>query len=281
VPTPLHAINPSIPVLTSVALSVSVVIPAKNEARNIGWVLERMPSYVDEVIVVDGLSTDGTLEIAKMIVPDVVVIHEDRPGKGAAMRAGMAVAGGDCVVVMDADGSMDPEEIHLYVSALAAGADLAKGSRFVEGGGSTDITRLRQFGNAQLLALANALFRTDFTELCYGFMALRRSAIARLALDADGFEIETQIVTRAVRAGLRICEVPSQEAPRRYGESNLHTFRDGWRVLRTMLAEWRGSMPQSTTAIPLPIAGDEVRAVEELVVPKQLIHTRSDMRSSQ
>jgi hypothetical protein len=88
-------------------------------------------------------------------------------------------------------------------------------------------------------------------------------------------------VTRAVRAGLRICEVPSQEAPRRYGESNLHTFRDGWRVLRTMLAEWRGSMPQSTTAIPLPIAGDEVRAVEELVVPKQLIHTRSDMRSSQ
>jgi len=272
--------NPSIPALNSLALSVSVVIPAKNEARNIGWVLERMPSYVDEVIVVDGLSTDGTLEIAKMIVPDVVVIHEDRPGKGAAMRAGMAVAGGDCVVVMDADGSMDPEEIHLYVSALAAGADLAKGSRFVEGGGSTDITRLRQFGNAQLLALANALFRTDFTELCYGFMALRRSAIARLALDADGFEIETQIVTRAVRAGLRICEVPSQEAPRRYGESNLHTFRDGWRILRTMLAEWRGSVPEAATAIPLPIAGDNVRAVEELVVPNQLIRTRSDMRSS-
>lgn len=257
--------NPSIGVLSEMPMSVSVVIPAKNEARNIGWVLERMPSYVDEVIIVDGLSTDGTLEVAKMIAPDVIVVHEDRPGKGAAMRAGMAVARGECVVVMDADGSMDPAEIHRYVEALAGGADLAKGSRFIEGGGSTDITLLRQFGNGQLLALANALFRTDFTELCYGFMALRGSAISRLALDADGFEIETQIVTRAVRVGLRISEVPSQEAPRRYGESNLRTFRDGWRVLRAMLREWRASMPLAATSAALTIVPDEMVAAEELI----------------
>ncbi len=243
-------------------MSVSVVIPTKNEARNIGWVLERMPAYVDEVIVVDGLSTDDTVNVAKMIVRDVVVIRENRPGKGAAMQAGMAAARGDCVVVMDADGSMDPAEIGLYVNALQEGADLAKGSRFVEGGGSTDITRLRQFGNAQLLALANALFRTEFTELCYGFMALRRSAIPRLALDADGFEIETQIVTRAVRVGLRISEVPSQEAPRRYGESNLRTFRDGWRVLHAMLREWRATMPKAATATALRVASDEIHGVE-------------------
>jgi len=248
----------------TVPMSVSVVIPAKNEARNIGWVLERMPSYVDEVIIGDVLSTDGTLEVAKLIAPDVLVVHEPRPGKGAAMRAGMAVARSDCIVVMDADGRMDPMEIHLYVDALAEGADLAKGSRFVEGGGSTDITRLRQFGNAQLLALANALFRTDFTELCYGFMALRHSAIPRLALDADGFEIETQIVTRAVRVGLRISEVPSHEAPRRYGESNLRTFRDGWRVLRTMLREWRTSVPEGAPATALTVVGDELQSVEEL-----------------
>lgn len=241
------SLNPTIPVPTAVPMSVSVVIPAKNEARNIGWVLERMPSYVDEVIIVDGLSTDGTLEVAKMITPDVITVHEMRPGKGAAMRAGMDVARGDCVVVMDADGSMDPGEIHLYVSALNAGADLAKGSRFLEGGGSTDITWLRQFGNGQLLALANALFRTKFSELCYGFMALRRSAIPRLLLDADGFEIETQIVTRAVRMGLQISEVPSREAPRRYGESHLRTFRDGWRILRAMLREWRTTVPDLTT----------------------------------
>jgi len=256
-------VNSSIRMPSTIPMSVSVVIPAKNEARNIGWVLKRMPSYVDEVIIVDGLSTDGTLEVAKSIAPDVLVVHEDRPGKGAAMRAGMALARGDCVVVMDADCSMDPQEIHLYVSALAEGADLAKGSRFIEGGGSTDITLLRQFGNRQLLALANALFRTEFTELCYGFMALRRSAISRLALDADGFEIETQIVTRAVRMGLRISEVPSHEAPRRYGESNLNTFRDGWRVLRAMLREWRSSLPTGATNGALTVATDEMQAVEE------------------
>lgn len=257
--------QPHLSVSGRVPLSVSVVVPAKNEAQNIGWVLERMPSYVDEVIIVDGLSTDGTLEVAKMISPDVIVVHEERPGKGAAMRAGMTIARGEVVVVMDADGSMDPEEIHLYVTAIDGGADLAKGSRFLAGAGSTDITRLRRLGNLQLLALANTLFRTNFTELCYGYMALRRSAISSLALDADGFEIETQIVTRAVRAGLRIAEVPSQEAPRRYGESNLRTFRDGSRVLRTMLREWRASGPPVATISPLSIAGDSVQAVEERV----------------
>lgn len=241
---------------------VSVVIPAKNEARNIGWVLGRMPSVVDEVIIVDGLSTDGTLEVAKSIDPDVVVIHEMRPGKGAAMRAGMSAARGEFIVLLDADGSMDPVEIERYVDQLALGFELVKGSRKLPGGGSSDLTPLRDFGNARLLDLANLLFRTDFTELCYGFVALRRSAIAALQLDADGFEIETQIVTRAVRAGLRIVEVPSMEAPRRFGQSNLNTFRDGWRVLRTILAErLAGGMPAapapSPVGVAIPIVGQE------------------------
>lgn len=220
-------------------LSTSVVIPAKDEARNIGWVLQRMPSSVDEVIIVDGLSRDGTVEVAKMIAPDVIAVHELRPGKGAALRAGFDAATGDCVVILDADGSMDPVEIERFVRSIALGADLVKGSRFALGGGSTDITPLRTLGNRALLGLVNRLFGTKFTELCYGYMAIRRSEIDRLELDADGFEIETQIVTRSVRAGLRIVEVPSQEFERRTGQSNLRAFRDGWRVLRTIIAEWR------------------------------------------
>lgn len=240
---------------------VSVVIPAKNEARNIGWVLRRMPPVVDEVIIVDGLSTDGTLEVARMIEPDVVVIHEMRPGKGAAMRAGMSAARGEFIVLLDADGSMDPLEIERYVEQLALGFELVKGSRKLPGGGSSDITLLRDFGNARLLDLANLLFHTDFTELCYGFVGLRRSSIGMLGLDADGFEIETQIVTRAVRAGLRIVEVPSMEAPRRYGTSNLNTFRDGWRVLRTIFTErMRGApalMPSSGVTLAIPVVSQE------------------------
>jgi glycosyltransferase involved in cell wall biosynthesis len=224
------------------------VIPAKNEARNIAWVLQRMPSYVDEVIVVDGLSSDGTLDVAKMIAPDVVVIHEMTPGKGAAMRAGMEVARGDYIVVLDADGSMDPGEIDGFISQLDAGFDLVKGSRCVAGGGSNDISWLRRAGNTALLAVANVLYGTRFTELCYGYMALRRTALDRLWLDACGFEIESQIVARAIRCGLQIQEVPSWEHPRRNGVSNLHPIWDGWRVLGTILRERFAVIPPAPTA---------------------------------
>jgi glycosyltransferase involved in cell wall biosynthesis len=243
------------------APSVSVVVPAKNEARNIAWVLQRIPSYVDEVIVVDGLSSDGTLEIAKMIAPDVIVIHEMRRGKGAAVLAGFEAARGDYIVVLDADGSMDPTEIDGFVGGLDAGFDLVKGSRFMRGGGSTDISRLRLAGNSALAALSNALYGTRFTELCYGFMALRRTMLPRLGLDATGFEIEAQIVSRAVRAGARITEVPSWESPRRNGVSNLNPLRDGWRVLLTILRERFGAAPgmsvaeRSTPLQPIAIAG--------------------------
>lgn len=214
---------------------VSVVIPARNEAANIGWVLRRIPDSVDEVILVDGLSRDRTVEAARACRPDLVVVHESRPGKGAAIRAGFAAARGDIVVMLDADGSMDPGEIEAFADAIRAGADLAKGTRRLPGGGSADITPVRDLGNRGLLAGANLLFGTRFSELCYGYMALRRSRIEDLSLVADGFEIETEIVLRAVHGGLRVTEVPSFEAPRRTGESNLNAVRDGLRIVRTML----------------------------------------------
>jgi glycosyltransferase involved in cell wall biosynthesis len=218
------------------------------------------------VIVVDGLSNDGTLEVAKMIAPDVVVIHEMAPGKGAAMRAGMEVARGDYIVVLDADGSMDPCEIDGFIGQLEAGFDLVKGSRCMPDGGSNDISWLRHFGNAVLVALTNVLYGTRFTELCYGYMALRRTALPRLALDALGFEIETQIVARAVRSGLRITEVPSWEYPRRNGVSNLHPVRDGWRVLRTILRERFGALADRRATETYPPFGR--LAIE--IVPREV-----------
>jgi glycosyltransferase involved in cell wall biosynthesis len=206
---------------------------------------------VDEVIVVDGLSHDGTLDVAKQIAPDVIAVRELRRGKGAAMRAGFAAARGDYLVVLDADGSMDPAEIERYVHALDAGFDLVKGSRYLEGGGSTDLTAFRSFGNSALRTVANLLFNTKFTELCYGFFALRRDCLARMALDADGFEIETQTVIHAVTAGLRITEVPSSETPRLHGESNLHPIRDGIRIVRVLLqVRTRGMRARTRAAVP-------------------------------
>ncbi len=214
--------------------TVSVVIPAKNEAANLPWVLSRLPEGIDELILVDGISTDDTIAVARRHCPDVHVVHEMRPGKGAAIRAGFAAAKGDIVVMLDADGSMDPREIGQFVDAIRGGAALAKGSRRIDGGGSADITTVRELGNRGLLAAANLLFGSSFSELCYGYMALRRNAIADLALVSDGFEIETEIVARAVRAGLPIVEVPSFEFPRRAGASNLNAVRDGLRIVRTL-----------------------------------------------
>lgn len=219
------------------SLVLSVVIPARNEARNIAWVLERMPSFVDEVVIVDGGSTDGTVEVARSSWPDVVVVDDNGRGKGDAMRVGAAAARGSLIVMMDADGSMDPAEIERFVEPLARGYEFVKGSRFLEGGGTADMTRLRMVGNWGLNVFSNLLFRARWTDLCYGYCAFRRSALEDLALDADGFEIETQMVTRATRANLRTVEVPSFEYARRFGNSNLNTFRDGFRVLFTILRE--------------------------------------------
>lgn len=218
-------------------VSISVIIPAKNEEKNIAAVLRELPSTVTEVVLVDGSSTDRTIEVATQTRPDIVVVQERRPGKGSALRAGFNAATGDIIVMMDADGSMVADEIARFVSMLQAGFDFVKGSRFMSGGSSEDITRVRNSGHRVILSTGNFLFGTHFTDLCYGYCAFWREHLDILALDAEGFEIETQLVLRAVRCGLKVTEVPSTERARTTGVSNLRTFRDGVRVMRTMASE--------------------------------------------
>jgi Glycosyl transferase family 2 len=235
--------------------AVSVVVPARNEARNLEVVLPRIAAVrpaVHEIIVVDGSSTDGTIAAARRTLPWVRVISQTRRGKGNAMACGFAAATGDVIVMFDADGSADPAEIPAFVTALVAGADFAKGSRFAAGGGSDDITLLRRTGNAGLNGVANALFGTSYTDLCYGYNAFWADLLPLLDLPdpaapapaegmlwGDGFEIETVLNCRVAAAGLKITEVPSVERQRIFGETNLRTFVDGTRVLRTLLAEHR------------------------------------------
>ena len=223
---------------------VSLVIPAMNEEHNIPWVLERLPADIDEVILVDGDSVDNTVAVSRQIRPDIRVIGQERPGKGAALRAGFTAARGDVIVMIDADRSMDPAEIDRFLALIGEGYDLVKGSRFMGDGGTTDMEFVRRCGNAALRGCANRLYGTRFTDLCYGFMAFRREHLSTLALESDGFEIETEIVVRSVKTGLRIGEVASFEQPRAHGESNLNTWRDGARVLRAMLRQ-RVSRSQS------------------------------------
>ena len=245
--------------------SVSVVVPALNEARNIPHVFARIPPDVHEVILVDGYSIDGTVAVARQLRPEVRVVRQTRMGKGNALACGIAAATGDIVAMVDADGSADPGEIPQFVEALMNGADFAKGTRFAQGGGSDDITRFRRFGNYFLTGFFNACYGRRYSDLCYGFNVFWRRYAPVLGLDVassprptgdgrvqgDGFEIETLIHVRIARAGLVVAEVPSFEHRRIHGVSNLNAFRDGRRVLRTILTERRrAQLPLTGTPSP-------------------------------
>ncbi len=240
--------------------TVTIVIPARNEARNLAVILPQLPP-VSQVVVVDGGSVDGTAEVARHLLPEAVVIGQSRRGKGNALVCGFEVATGDVVVMFDADGSADPAEIPTFVAALVAGADFAKGTRFHADGGSEDITALRRAGNRCLNGIMNTLFDTRYTDLCYGYNAFWRDLLPLLALPpgagesdrqwGDGFEIETVLNCRVAVAGLSVVEVPSVERRRIFGETQLRTVSDGTRVLRTILAESARARTAAADAVVL------------------------------
>jgi glycosyltransferase involved in cell wall biosynthesis len=227
----------AVPTLADMGVRVSVVIPTLNEEENLPHVFARLPPALHELIVVDGRSTDRTVAVAQQLRPDARIVMQTGRGKGNALAAGFAACTGDIVVMLDADGSTDAAEIPRFVAALCHGADFVKGSRFAQGGASSDITRIRKLGNRALSATVNGLYGTSYTDLCYGYNAFWTRCLPYLHVDCDGFEVETLINVRIAKAGLVVHEVPSYEHNRIHGASNLSALRDGTRVLRTIACE--------------------------------------------
>lgn len=248
---------------------LTIVVPAKNEARNLETILPELPRHA-EIIVVDGHSTDDTAAVVRRVRPDAQLLQQPRRGKGNALAVGFEAATGDIIVMFDADGSADPREIDRFVHALLNGADFAKGSRVLPGGGSEDITPIRAVGNRVLTGITNVAFGTHYSDLCYGFNAFWVDVLPLLALPhsrpstremlwGDGFEIETMINCRVAAAGLQIREIPSTELARQYGASNLHATKDGLRVAKTLWAE-RTRMRRGRFTPTLPVAVSTVHA---------------------
>jgi glycosyltransferase involved in cell wall biosynthesis len=252
---------------------VSVVVPALNEAPNLPYVLPRIPTWVHEVLLVDGHSTDGTIEVARRLLPNIVIVYQEGRGKGAALRSGFKAATGDIIVHLDADGSTDPSEIPAFVGTLLSGADYVKGSRFLQGADTIDMTPLRRLGNSIFVGLTNLLFGTRFTDITYGYNAVWRCHCEALALEIDNWANEIVGNIRAARNGLRVVEVACFEHERIAGQAKLQTFSAGWQILKAIVKERLtsqrtargriGLSPQHRTASPMSSAQVPIDSVIE------------------
>jgi len=216
---------------------VEVIIPTLNEEKTIGSVIEMSLMHVDNVLVIDGRSGDNTVNFAKE--KGARIIFQNGRGKGSALREAFHQVNSEIVVILDGDGSMRPMEIPLFLKEIYSGADIVKGSRFLVNGGSEDLSLLRKFGNTLFVLLVNTIWGSNFTDLCYGFIAFRKDSIKKLypILRSEGFDIETEILIKAKKLGMKIVEVPSLELKRKFGKSKLKTFRDGFKILSIILRE--------------------------------------------
>jgi glycosyltransferase involved in cell wall biosynthesis len=219
---------------------VTVVIPTLNEEGSIAGVIRELNHLgYHNILVADGNSRDRTVEIAKEFGANIMI--QNGRGKGTALRQAFnhGSLNGDAVVMLDADGSMNPKEIPMLIDALDSGADLVKASRFLGHGYSEDMSLIRKIGNRFFLMLVNSFWSANYTDLCYGFGAFRKGAIRKLYphLKAKNFEIETEIFIKAKKLGLKVEEVPSIESRRKHGKSNLNAIPDGFRILRIILGE--------------------------------------------
>src|SRR3972149_2249217 len=171
---------------------ITVIVPTLNEALNIKDVFLNIPEFVDEIVVIDGNSSDGTRDEILKFRKKTKIIMEEPCGKGAAIRLGFEKATGDLIVMMDADGSHDPKEISRLLEPVLDGYDVAKGSRMLPGGGSDDFTLFRKFGNKIFVNLVNLMYGARYTDLCYGYRAFKREVLENINCTSKGFEIETE-----------------------------------------------------------------------------------------
>lgn len=218
-------------------MNVSLVVLTLNEFDGLSELIPRIrDDWADEIVVVDGGSTDGTKKLATQA--GYRVVEQGDPGRGNAFREALDVTSGDILVYFSPDGNEVPEDIPRLVDAVRKGSDMAIASRFAPGAESADATGLHLLGNRLFTASINALFGGSLTDAVNGFRAIRRDAMEALDTDAKHFDIEIQMSMRALHAGMDITEIPTREPERIGGEPELSTFVDGARLGRTIIREF-------------------------------------------
>ena len=218
---------------------VSLIIPALNEEGGIGKTIAEVPrDFVDEIIVIDGHSTDNTVqEVQRALGANDKVIIQKREGFGGALFDGIELAQGETIIIMDADGSHNPNDIPRLLSKLDENT-LVMASRYGKGGKSDDDTSVRRFGNWLFTKLINIVHGVNVTDSLYLFVAISRKNFQKLNLQSHGFSICIEFLVKAKQAGLRFEEIHAIERPRLHGESKVNAFRDGWKILKMILKKY-------------------------------------------
>ena len=219
---------------TSNGVRVSVIIPCLNEVGSIEAVLNDIPKdRVDEVLVADGGSTDGTVELVEKMGYQIVT--QEKKGFGAAIMSGINHAKGDVIVVLNADGSMNPKDIPKLLEKLNEGYDLVLASRYLKGGGSEEDTILHFIGNKFFTFLCNLLYKVNVSDVLYFFLVAKKEVFETIkpqCLNA-GFCVEVPIKT--AKAGFKIGEIPSFEKRRMAGKAKVNAFTTGFKILTKVL----------------------------------------------
>jgi len=222
----------------------TLVILTLNEIEGVTHIFPKLPLHlVDETLVVDGGSTDGTIEFFED--RGIRVIRQERRGRGEAFRLAAREARHDFLVFFSPDGNEEPSDIPLLIEGLSQGYDMVIGSRFIPGGCSEDDDKFlfasRRWGNLTFTWLVNMMFPhpVRLSDSINGFRAVTRAAFSRLHPDAQGYAIEFQMSIRARQMGLRLLELPTRESPRfGKGVSKLNAVPVGFKFLKLMLGEW-------------------------------------------
>lgn len=219
------------------SMKVSVIIPAKNEENSIGDVISGCRPFANEIIVVDGRSSDRTREVS--LNSGAKVIVDRGKGKGDGIKTGIKNAEGDILVFIDADGSHEPGDMpRLIEPILKDKADMCIGSRLL--GGSDEIhgtisNFMRTIGGGLITLAINYRWGIRLTDSQNGFRAIKRSVALSLGLEANDFDIEEEMILKALRKGYRLVEIPSHEYERKYGKSQLSAWKKGYKFIWRLL----------------------------------------------
>jgi glycosyltransferase involved in cell wall biosynthesis len=224
--------------------SVSVVIPVFNEELTIGDIVARTRSTLEqfrlpyEVLVIDDGSVDRSAEISQ--ASEAHVLREAHQGKGHALRLGFERAKGDVIVTLDSDGSHQPEEIPLILRSMMENkVDFVIGSRFFD----TDVNNAKipdvnRIGNRMFSDLIRLFTGVKISDSQSGFRAIRSSVIKKMRLNSRGYEVESEMLIKALKMGVRVAEIPISFEQRTVGKSRLDPLKDGTKILFSIITSY-------------------------------------------